>query len=91
MTKRLPFIRGKGFKGSQKRPFVLPLEKLNCFRAGSKITIERLQKQALVPEKVPYGVKILANGEIKKKLTLEGIKVSKGAKEQIEKAGGKVT
>lgn len=91
LTKRLPFLRGKGFKGPQKKPFILALEKLNRFRAGSKLTIERLQKEGLVPEKVPYGVKILTNGEIDKKLSLEGIKVSKGAKEQIEKVGGKVS
>ena len=91
LTKRLPFVRGKGFKGPQRKPFILSLEKLNCFRAGSKLTVERLQKEGLVPENVPYGVKILANGEIDKKLSLEGIKVSKGAKEQIEAVDGRVT
>ena len=90
LTKRLPFLRGKGFKGPQRKPFILSLEKLNVFRAASKLTIERLQKEGLVPENVPYGVKILANGEIDKKLSLEGIKVSKGVKEKIESAGGKV-
>lgn len=90
LAKRLPFVRGKGFKGPQRKPFILSLEKLNYFRAGSKITVERLQKEGLVPVDVSYGVKILSNGEIKKKLTLEGIKVSKGTKEKIEAAGGSV-
>ncbi|MBM4401969.1 MAG: 50S ribosomal protein L15 [Candidatus Cloacimonetes bacterium] len=90
LSKRLPFVRGKGFKGPQRKPFVLDLEKLNIFRSGSILTIEGLQEEGLVPKKVPSGVKILANGEINKKLTLEGIKVSKGAKEKIEAAGGKV-
>ena len=35
-------------------------------------------------------VKVFASGEIKKPLTLRGIKVSAGAKKAIEAAGGKV-
>ena len=35
-------------------------------------------------------VKIIATGEIDKAVTLRGILVSKGAKEAIENAGGKV-
>jgi len=34
--------------------------------------------------------KIILKGELKKKLTIEGIKTTKGAKEVIEKAGGKI-
>jgi len=34
-------------------------------------------------------IKILGKGEITKKLIIEGCEVSKGAKEKIEKAGGR--
>lgn len=91
LSKRLPFIRGKGFKGQQRKPFILDLEKLNLFRAGSKITVERLQKEKLAPKDVPFGIKILANGKIEKKVILEGIKVSKSGIEKIEAVGGKIT
>ena len=35
-------------------------------------------------------VKVIASGEIKKAVTLKGVKVTKGARAAIEKAGGKV-
>ncbi len=37
------------------------------------------------------GVKILGNGALSKKLTVEGAKVSATAREKIEKAGGSIT
>lgn len=36
-------------------------------------------------------VKILGGGELKKKISVKGLPVSKSAKEKIEKAGGSVT
>ena len=35
-------------------------------------------------------VKIIASGEITKAVTVKGVKVTKGARAAIEKAGGKV-
>lgn len=35
-------------------------------------------------------VKILGNGELKKSITVEGLTVSKSAKEKIEKSGGQI-
>jgi large subunit ribosomal protein L15 len=37
-----------------------------------------------------FGVKIINTGAITKKITIKGCKISAGAKEAIEKAGGKV-
>lgn len=39
--------------------------------------------------KCPYGVKILGNGELTKKLTVQATAFSASAKEKIEAAGGK--
>ena len=36
------------------------------------------------------GVKILAGGKLEKKLTVTGLKLSAGAKKEIEKVGGKI-
>ena len=36
-------------------------------------------------------VKILGSGELKKKISVKGLPVSKSAKEKIEKAGGSIT
>ena len=37
-----------------------------------------------------HGVKILGNGELEKKLDLEGFLYSNSAKEKIEKSGSKI-
>lgn len=89
LTRRLPFVRGRGFKGPQRRSEVVNVEKLNRFRSGNKITIEKLQKAGLVPDKLPFGVKILGRGELSKKLKIASdIKLSKGALKKIQSAGG---
>lgn len=56
------------------------------FRSGAHVTIEALRATGLVGDNRP--VKILGNGEITKKLTVEANKFSASAKEKIENAGG---
>jgi len=59
------------------------------FEDGATVNMESLKEARLV--KGTYvTVKVLGNGEISKKLTIEGCKVSATAKEKIEKAGGSV-
>lgn len=48
-------------------------------------------KAAGVISKIKDGVRILADGDIKAKLTLEVAGASKSAVEKLEKAGGKIT
>lgn len=89
LTQRFPFIRGRGFRGPQRKPVIVNIEKLNRFRGGSKVTVELLQKENLISQKIPYGVKILGRGELTKKLRVASdIKLSEGAKKKIEEAGG---
>ncbi len=60
------------------------------FEAGDKVDLETLLAKKLI-NKNDGKVKILASGEITKKLSIEaGILFSKTAKEMIEKAGGSV-
>jgi len=62
------------------------------FNDGELITPKTLIKKGIVSKikgKIPV-VKILNNGEITKKITVKGCKLSQAAKEKIEKAGGKV-
>jgi large subunit ribosomal protein L15 len=57
------------------------------FEDGDTVNMETLKAARLV--KGTYvTVKVLGNGDISKKLTVEGCKVSATAKEKIEKAGG---
>ena len=56
---------------------------------GSEITTESLAAAGLIDGgKGP--AKLLANGELSKAVTVRGIKVSAGARQKIEAAGGKV-
>lgn len=62
------------------------------FESGEKITPQVLLKKKIMRKikgRVP-GVKILAEGELTKKLIIEDCQVSKGARGKIEKAGGTI-
>lgn len=58
------------------------------FNAGETIDAEVLHKKGLIG-KHDYALKILANGEITKALTVKAEKFSKAAQAAIEGAGGK--
>ena len=70
---------------------VIKTRYLNLFPSGSKVTLESLVKQGIVREKdvKDYGVKILGDGAVTKKLTIL-VPISNSAAKKIEKAGGKV-
>lgn len=74
--------------------FAKPLESVNVsvlndrFPDGAEIDAQALL-DAGVLSKCQYGVKILGNGDITKKLTVRAKAFSASAKEKIEAAGGK--
>lgn len=91
IVKKFPLLRGKGKNNSiKKKAFVIDLEKLNELTENSIVSRETLIKENIITngnEKLP--VKILANGQLKKKLIIK-LPVSKKVKEAVEKLGGKV-
>jgi large subunit ribosomal protein L15 len=64
------------------------LSDLERFEAGSTVT-EQVLRDARLLQIRGARVKVLGNGELTKKLTVEAYKFSKSALEAIEKAGGK--
>ena len=60
---------------------------LNVFEDGTTVTIEALVNAGLV-KKALDGVKVLGNGELSKKLTVQVNAYSESAKQKIEAAGG---
>ena len=64
------------------------VEALNRFEAGTVVTPEMI-KEAGLAKGVKDGIKILGNGTLEKKLTVQAHKFSKTAIEKIESAGGK--
>lgn len=68
---------------------VITLDTLNQFNDGDVVTPESLYAGFIV-KNLRDGVKVLANGELTKKLTVKVHKISKAAKEAIEAKGGSV-
>ena len=89
--KRLPLRRGKGKFKAKNKPIIVNVNLLNLLPSSSNVDIDLLTKSGIVDAKqaVDFGVKILGDGEIKKKLTIN-LPISKSATKKIEKAGGKV-
>jgi large subunit ribosomal protein L15 len=89
LHRRLP---KRGFNNArfQDKIAVVNVASLNeRFEDGDTVNTETLKAARLV--KGTYdGIKILGNGDLAKKLTVEGCKVSATAREKIEKAGGSV-
>lgn len=86
LTRRIP---KRGFVNIFAKTYSnVNIEALNSFEDGSVIDAEALVKAGLV-KKVLSGVKILGNGELKKKLTVKADAFSATAKQKIEAAGGK--
>ncbi len=89
---QMPLIRRipkRGFTNIFAKPLVhVNVKSLNCFEDGAVVDAEALKKAGLV-KKAPYGVKVLSEGELTKKLTVKASAFSAAAKEKIEAAGGK--
>ena len=89
MHRRLP---KKGFNNKQfKDTFeVVNVGELNdLFQDGAVINDAALREVGLVSRNCDF-IKILGTGELARKLTIEGAKVSATAREKIEKAGGSI-
>lgn len=60
------------------------------FEDGAVVNAEVLLEKGILSKIEPYGLKVLSDGELTKKLTVQAKKFSKSAVEKIEKIGGKV-
>ncbi len=91
---QMPLYRRVARRGFSNYPFkkeyqIVRLDALNKFSDGDVVTFDELLKKRIIKKKrVP--AKILADGKLERKLTVQGIKMSSKAKEMIEKAGGTV-
>ena len=82
-------IPKRGFNNIFATPYVaINVAALNRFEDGAVVNTESLLEAGII-KKAPYGVKILGNGKIEKKLTVQVAAFSESAKAKIEAAGGK--
>jgi large subunit ribosomal protein L15 len=85
LYRRLP---KRGFTNiSRKEYAIVNLDTLNRFEDGTEVTPELLIETGVVSNE-KAGIKILAKGNVEKKLTVKAHKFSSAAKEAIEAAGG---
>ena len=74
---------GRGHKGQKARS-----GGLDKFEDGDIVTAEALLAKGIL-SKCEYGYKVLGNGKVTKKVTVQAAAFSQAAKEAIEAAGGK--
>ena len=67
---------------------VINVEDLNCFEDGTVVNPALLKEKGIIKKEL-NGVKILGEGNLEKKLTIQAHKFSKSALEKIEKSGSK--
>ena len=86
LVRRLPKY---GFTNIFRKEYVaINVDRLEIFEDGMVVTPVELIQYGVI-KNVEDGVKILGNGEITKKLTVQANKFSESAKQKIEAAGGK--
>ena len=87
LFRRLP---KRGFTNVNRKDYaVINLDVLNRFEDGAEVTPVALVEAGIVKNE-KAGIKVLANGELNKKLTVKAAKFSKAAQEAIEAAGGSI-
>ena len=89
---QLPLYRKlpkRGFKNRFAVEYaIVNVETLNRFEDGETVNLDKLMAAGIIRKPLD-GLKVLGNGELTKKLTVEAAIFSETAKEKIEAAGGK--
>ncbi len=86
LARRIP---KRGFNNIFAKPLeIVNVSALNKFEDGATVNVCDLLEKGIL-SKCEYGVKILGNGSVSKKLTVRATAFSASAKEKIEAAGGK--
>ena len=89
----MPLVRRipkRGFNNVFKKEYsIVNVSALEVFDNGTVVTAELLLEKGVLSKVEPYGLKVLGNGTLTKKLEVKANKFTKSAAEIIEKAGGK--
>ncbi|NGX45466.1 MAG: 50S ribosomal protein L15 [Chlamydiae bacterium] len=90
---QLPLFRKLPVRGFSNARFRREVVSINLgliealYQDGETVNLQTLREKGLAPRQVPGGLKILGNGTITKKVTIEAHRFSKSAREQLEKVG----
>ena len=86
LARRIP---KRGFNNIFAKPFeAVNVSVFECFEDGAVVGVEELLAKGIL-SKGQYGLKVLGNGELTKKVTIKANAFSEYAKAKIEAAGGK--
>ena len=89
---QMPLVRRvpkRGFNNIFAKPLTaINLAALNVFEDGAVVDAAALIEKGIISS-CPYGLKVLANGNLTKNITVKAAAFSESAKEKIEQAGGK--
>ena len=86
LARRIP---KRGFNNVYAKPLTaINVAVLNRFEDGAVVDAAALIEKGIISD-CPYGLKVLANGTLTKKVTVKAAAFSESAKEKIEQAGGK--
>ncbi len=94
---QMPLFRRIARRGFSNSPFKKEYLVLNLcdlelkYADGETVNVKTLSEKGMINKNAKPLLKILSNGDVTKKLTVEADKISATAKEKIEKAGGTVT
>ena len=89
---QMPLVRRipkRGFNNIFAKPLTaINLAVLNRFEDGAVVDAQALIEAGII-DSCPNGLKVIANGNLTKKITVKAAAFSESAKEKIEQAGGK--
>ncbi len=86
LARRIP---KRGFNNIYAKPLTaVNVAVLNAFEDGATVDAAALIEKGIIHE-CKYGLKVIANGTVTKKVTVKAAAFSASAKEKIEQAGGK--
>ena len=86
LARRIP---KRGFNNIFAKPLTaVNLDAFNAFEDGAVVDAAALEAKGIIRD-CKYGLKVLANGTLTKKVTVKAAAFSGSAKAKIEEAGGK--
>ncbi len=86
LARRVP---KRGFNNIFAKPLTaVNVSELNAFEKGAVVDAAALLEKGIISD-CKYGLKVLGNGDLTKKITVKAAAFSESAKAKIEQAGGK--
>jgi len=86
LARRIP---KRGFNNIYAKPLTaINVAALNAFENGAVVDAAALIEKGIISD-CKYGLKVLSNGKLERKLTVKAAAFSESAKAKIEQAGGK--